>query len=335
MKKVVKLIEDEITLRKERTYSYDIDELHFLEELNSSLHHLENKLFIESTEENHPNIWIIGLPRSATTLLSQIIFNTLDIACTNNLVARFWETPLSGCMLSKAVLGNQKTESYQSNYARTDEIYSPHEFSYFWRTALKMDDLSSYNPLFAENMINWRKLQLTVFNMNRIFGKGMVFKLLEYVGYHIKKFEELFNKSLFIYISRNPRDVAVSIANARLKFYGNLNTWWASYPLDYQELKDKPYWIQIAGQIYYLTQMYQTGIQQIAPSKVITISYEDLCHKPQQFLNEIIRRMKDSFNYEIAYVSEPPQTFAVSKPQISPDIEAKLLEGLQHFNLIG
>ena len=215
-------LERESNLRKKGKYPYNADYIDFLKQLNNKLSGLEKKLLLQDVDENYPNIWIIGLPRSGTTLLSQLIFNCFDIACTNNLVARFWKTPLCGCLLSKIILGDKKSESYESIYGKANDICSPHEFSYFWRSILKIKEISLYNPCIADKGIDWNLLRSKILNMNRIFEKGVVFKTLEFAGYHIKRFHNLFKKSVFIYITRDSRDVALSLAKARLDYYNDL-----------------------------------------------------------------------------------------------------------------
>ena len=61
---------------------------------------LENELTLNAKEE-YCNIFILGLPRSGTTLLSQIIYAGTNCLCVNNLMARFTDAPLVGAMVSK------------------------------------------------------------------------------------------------------------------------------------------------------------------------------------------------------------------------------------------
>src|SRR5581483_9026315 len=92
---------DEISAREKGKHSYNVSDYDFLTGLNKQLIPLESELLDMNVTEEFSNIFILGLPRSGTTLLSQIIFNNLDLACTNNLIARFWDAPLCGTHLSK------------------------------------------------------------------------------------------------------------------------------------------------------------------------------------------------------------------------------------------
>ena len=91
----------------------------FLEKLNEDISELEKELCISSLRETYPNLFILGLPRSGTTFLNQLLFSCLDIVCTNNFMARFPNAPLVGGYLSKIVLGYYKPKRFNSIYGKT------------------------------------------------------------------------------------------------------------------------------------------------------------------------------------------------------------------------
>jgi len=259
----------------------------FLNRLNNELGRLEKELEDE-TEEKYLNIFVLGLPRSGTTLLSQVIFNNLDVKCTNNLMARFWKAPLVGAYLSKLVVGNEKSTTYQSTLGTTGSVSEPHEFSWFWHDLLAVDDITRNDPNEAAAKINWHRVRSILINLNAIFESAMVYKPLELVGCHLEQFNQLFKKALFIHIDREPLDVAYSLAQARLS-RGDLNTWWSSYPPEeeYNFLKDKPYNIQIAGQVIAMRKMYDENLPCLPAEKLLMTSYAELCAHPAVVLERI------------------------------------------------
>jgi sulfotransferase family protein len=322
---------DEFLAREKGNHSYNISDYDFLSRFNKQLVPLENELMDNQVKEDFPNIFILGLPRSGTTLLSQVIFNNLDVACTNNLIARFWDTPLSGTYLSKIVLGNVKPDSYNSKYAATDSVLSPHEFAYFWRKHFLSFDVTTSYPVSRVNEIDWAAFQKIILNMNRIMGKGFVHKPLEIPGYYLEHFLELFKKSIYVYIKRDLEDVVVSIAKARLEHYNVLNRWWGTYPVEYFKLADKNYAEQIAGQIYYLKKMYDENCEKyFKTNRIIIVEYKDLCNDPKQLLNEIMEKVKSVSGYELKQVNEM-KPLKHSVPVISEDIRATLKESLKNY----
>ena len=191
-----------------------MDSQKFLQRFSLSLESLESEL--ESLEDEiYSNIFVMGLPRSGSTLLTQILYNNTDLYCTNNLIARFWDTPLVGTQLSKLTIPKVALSEYKSFYGRTFGIDQPHEFSRFWQQAIKLDDFENYDPQTIAENIDWLQIKSKIINMNKILGGGIVFKPMELVGFHLNSMAENFEKSLFIYIERDSIDVAISILRAR------------------------------------------------------------------------------------------------------------------------
>ena len=87
----------------------------------------------------YTNIYLCGLPRSGTTLTSQIIARGLDLSYINNLAARFWLAPLQGILFSQAVIGKEKLNLFKSDYGKSLELHGIHEFMYFWYDRLNIN----------------------------------------------------------------------------------------------------------------------------------------------------------------------------------------------------
>ncbi|MBC7864471.1 MAG: sulfotransferase [Bacteroidia bacterium] len=322
---------EEFEARSTGKHGYDLSAYDFLTNLNLQLEGLEKKLQDKDVTEEYSNIFILGLPRSGTTLISQLIFNHLDLACVNNLVARFWDAPLTGTYLSKIVLNDTKSFTYSSKYAATDSIVSPHEFAYFWRKHFLSSDVTTSYPPERDALIDWKNVQNIILNMNRIMQKGFVFKTLEITGFYIDRFMKLFPKSIFVYIKRDNEDVAVSIAKARLDHYNTLDRWWATYPLEYNLLADKNYADQIAGQIFYLKKMFDAAVERHwHTNRIIIVEYKDMCADPNKLLGTISGRVKELFKIELQRVGEAP-LLEFSKPAIADEIRTSLNRSLSEY----
>ncbi|MCH8331709.1 MAG: hypothetical protein IH946_10110, partial [Bacteroidetes bacterium] len=170
------------------------------------------------------------------------------VGYVNNLIAKFWLSPVTGITLSRIVLKNGNNTSFTSDFGKTRELFEPHEFGYFWIHWLKMKDMPPYIPTDVESKIDWDGLYQTLLNISDAFGKPFAFKALS-PGHHIARFAEMLDKALFIYIERDPLDVGLSLYQARMEYYNDPAQWWSMFPPEYDALKDLPYWEQIAGQI--------------------------------------------------------------------------------------
>ncbi len=310
-------------------YSKDLKEEDFLLKTNLILKADEEQWYKEH-EIQFPFIFVFGLPRSGTTLLSQFIAHSFDISFINNLVARFWLAPLHGIRLSNVILGRNKKTSFSSDYARTEIISDIHEFGYFWRYWLHKDDIEGVTNINeAEKKINWPLLKLVLSNIQYEFNKPMIFKNI-FGSYHIKKLISLLGKVIFVYIERDESDVAISILNARKKYYKDLTTWWSYMPPDYDKIKDLNYWEQIAGQIFYLKKFYNKKIKE-NNKNVITVSYKELCESPETLAKKIQKRCAELFDFDLRLLKDFPQNFPFRIYQNNNDEKEKFNKLLNQF----
>lgn len=231
-----------------------------------------------------PNIFIFGLPRSGTTLLSQIVAATTNLGYINNLIARFWENPQYGVYLSRSLCLPREI-SFESLHAVTKKITDVHEFGYFWASLLH----HTSSPRLGENegeMIDWNLLKNKVLSINHAFNSGVVYKNT-LVGHYTRLFSHTFAHPFFLYIKRNKLDVAYSILTARKRRYGSIHEWWSMKPFEYDAIKDLDPYEQVAAQMYYLEKDYEGQVKGLDQSRVLTIDYETLCHDPWSCLDEL------------------------------------------------
>ena len=301
-----KSLEDFYDKRKGNYVKPPAEENFFLE-MNKSLLERE-KRFYQDYPIEHPFIFVFGAPRSGTTLLSQLLSASLDCGYINNLIARFWLTPIHGIRLSKATFGAENFSSFRSNYARTKEPQDIHEFGYFWRDLLKKENMSDVTQVRErEKDIDWRYVRSVLASIQQEFDKPMVFKNI-FGSYHLSKLKEILESVVYVYIERDPLDSAISILQARQKYYSDLNTWWSYTPIEYDEIKDLGYMEQIAGQVYFLQRYYKQQVKENADCS-ITIKYEQLAKAPMSVLNDIKVKSQAANGYELKNAQNPPAKF--------------------------
>ncbi|MBS3742319.1 MAG: sulfotransferase [Candidatus Cloacimonetes bacterium] len=278
-------------------YTKSKEEEDFLLNTNKILQDMEKEWY-KDYDIKYPFIFVFGLPRSGTTLLSQFIAHSFKISYINNIMARFWLAPIHGIRLSKNILGNEKTTTYNSDYARTHELSDIHEFGYFWRHWLLKNKISGITNIEdIEKKIEWQQLKIVLANIQNEFKNPMIFKNI-FGSYHMEKLISLLEKVIFVYIERDELDVALSILKARKKYYKDLNTWWSYMPPEYPLLKNFPCEKQIAGQIYYLKKFYNKKVN-TNPEHIVCVTYKELCNEPSNVAKKIQKKSVDLFNYEL------------------------------------
>jgi len=304
----------------------------FLERINNILQKDEEKNYLQESP-NYPFIFVFGLPRSGTTMMSQLLIKSFDLGYINNFMARFWLAPATGIKLSKIILGDKQETELESDFATTKNIYDLHEFGYFWRYWLNIhstnDAIQIQN---REAKTDWHQLQVVLANMQREFNKTMCMKNI-FGAYHIPMLTKLLPQTVWVYIERDPLDVAISILNARKKFFKDLNLWWSTVPPEYPRLKGLNYIEQIAGQVYYLLKFYNEQLNKINSRHIFKVKYKDLCNDPSYYMQEFQDKMIQDFGFQLPG-RKFPEKLKFNYYNINTKEEEKLRDALKNFNLI-
>jgi hypothetical protein len=298
-----------------------------LEQFNQIL--LLKKNDTHSEYAHVPSLFIFGLPRSGTTLLYQIIANCLDVGYIDNIAARFWLSPFYGITLSQVLRNYRQSSDFQSNLGQSADIFGPHEFAYFWHHWLCLKDTKDFaNYDKPSPNIDWVGLKGSLDQMKGLFKKPLVFKTM-FAANFAEDFEKRLDTSFFIYIERNPTDVALSILQARYRYYKNINTWWGTYPPNYYELAKLEVEQQIIGQVLSLREIYRRKIDALSPDRVICFSYQDVCNAPEQVLIDIHKKVVNKFGYNISISCSAPKYFGVSKKRPKDELGKRIFTSLK------
>lgn len=259
----------------------------FIRDFNEYLISFEEDQY-SNLEETWPSVHVIGVPRSGTTLLTQLICSYLDVGYINNLIARFWKAPVTGIRISRKLLGDDCESSLASEYGKTHHIHEPHEFNFFWSDQLDYEDLKVKSIKQAEK-INWERVAHTLKNIIHAFGKPVAFKSFV-LGWHARLMQQHLQKTCFVWIKRNPLNNALSLLETREKYFGSRKSWSTLKPQNYESLKNMTPHEQVAAQVYYMEQTYQEQLSQIPESNYLILQYEEVCTNPAGSL-EAVRDM--------------------------------------------
>ena len=114
------------------------NQLDFLSVMNEKVAEVDDIMF--PNPRHSENIFIVGAPRSGTTLVSQVLAFAFDLGYINNISATYWNAPAFGVLYGNKLV-KRREFSGKSDYGRTAHLSEPHEFGAFWRNKLKYRDL--------------------------------------------------------------------------------------------------------------------------------------------------------------------------------------------------
>lgn len=303
-------------------YRKDEEQEAFLTDLNNALLELEERQK-QDRPKVLPSIHVLGIPRSGTTLLLQQLVSSVELGYVNNLIAAFWMAPRCGIRLSKKLIDPAPESTFRSHYGRTETVEEPHEFGYFWARHLRLEDLLEPEAGHADS-IDWRELKSTIVDMCNIFGRPVVFKSF-LLGWFIPEVERYFDRALFVYVSRDPVETAVSLLHMREEMFGSREEWASLKPRQYSWLKELPYWVQVAGQVYYLGKRFESSLQGIDAGRCIRTSLSKLQSDPDSVIEEIVDRIRTN-GFQPSHVRQVEMSRLKSSLRVSKDRDIQRVE---------
>ena len=283
---MVSRIEPELTDH----YRKDDNEERFLELLNNRLELLDESLYV-NVESPPPSIFVLGLPRSGTTLISQAISSYFNIGCVSNLMATFWKAPICGLRLSQKLSDAKFQSDFQSDYGRTAGLFEPHEFGYFWSSVLSYKELAK-NANVDLQPEGWTKLALVLNNIAHEYGAPFLHKNILF-NWHAAELARQLPNAIFVVAVRDKADAALSLLNMRKRMLGGEQYWASAKPAAFERLKGMNECHQVAGQVHFLQQELDEQLDEIAGNRVLRIGLKDFCADPSEHLNSIEAILND------------------------------------------
>ena len=237
--------------------------------------------------DKFPPIFIIGSPRSGTTVLYQLLCKHLKFGYINNFVSYWPKAPLTATMLYKLFYKNPDQIELNSKYGNSLNISGPSEYGEYWYRWFER------SHKLKTNSKNIKRLRVEISGLTKIHNRPLIFKNVVH-SMRISALNKIFYEPVFIVMKRKKLDIAQSILNARIDLFDDKN-----HPFSVISSKD-----QLNPQISYV----KTIISQIngvysninlengtlGKSNFIFVKYKDLCNNTEKVLkkiqNELIER---------------------------------------------
>ena len=278
----------------ERTPEYrkDPEQEERLKYLNVHFAPLERQLISNFDRPQLPIVFIVGAPRSGSTLLSQTLAQTGSFSYVTNFVARFWMAPYVGMLIEEAfdIRKLERDQSFVSKFGVTEGWVGPHEFGYFWSRWFRFGETHQLDDKELEE-IDLDALRKELAALESVYNKPLCFKYLPF-GLHIPFLAERFENSIFVLCRRQPIYNMQSVLLARSKILGDEAHWWSLRPKEYPNLLSASSYEQIAGQIYYTLKEIETSFSSLSPERFLRILYDDLCSHPREEMSRVIEAVR-------------------------------------------
>jgi len=247
---------------------------------------LERMLVRTHRDPSVPLLFIVGVPRSGTTLLYQLMCTHLDVGYVSNAMARWWMAPIAAARFRSPLSQESRPLSLASDLGRSEGPDGPHEFGWFWQFHLHHED---NDDLDADELDarDFRSAKAELEGLAGYLNRPLVLKALVHVPYKITWLKAQLPQARFIWIHRDPVFVGQSILKAREDRFADPNRWLSVRPRDVSRWTSRSPYEQVAHQIVDLTAAMNRAFASLGSNDGLHVEYDRLVRQPDAELRRI------------------------------------------------
>lgn len=252
--------------------------------LNDSLHPLDRLAAGAGAELPVRPLFVVGLPRSGTTLVYELLVQAFDLAFLTRIFSYTYGMPITTTRLVSRFTRNPSAR-YESTYGRIPGRFSPAENHVMWsRWFQAPDELGHYVPSVLVNETRAEEARRTLAAMTRVAGRQFVFKDV-YFTMSPSAILKAFPSARVIVVQRDFGAVCASVLDARVR--ATEQRWWSISPPFSAEVVDKDLLTQTAFQCVRARQLLERELDTVSRDRCLTVDYEQICHSPAGYMDSI------------------------------------------------
>ncbi len=264
-------------------------------------------------------VFIVGPPRSGTTLLSQILASRFEFASFRMLSAELVYCPVVGAMLERWLMRLAGAgRSFRSDYGRTSGVLGLHEAGEFWYRWFPRGEAvyvaPGKTPKSDLDELNREVTSLAAVNRAPLLHKNT------YNSMRIAPLVEAFPRACFLVATRDPDANARSILKGRYGLLNNPEKWWSVPPKEFPRIRTEHYCDQVVDQVFFIERQILEDRKRYGAEKFLIVSYEELCSDVPRIL-ELAGGFLESHGIPLHVRGEVPDRFDCSTGPRFPEEE--------------
>lgn len=256
----------------------------------------------------HP-VFLVGAPRSGTTLAYQLITNCLPVAYFPNAADNYPRTPVAATWLLRKAI-REYSSDFASSRGYTYGLAGPSQGDRIWARWFG----ASMSPVSPGAMIakDISCARATVGAIAGILRGPFVNKSIAN-SVRIPALAQVFPGSLFVHVKR---DLVFTAQSQYLNYLcqpladGRIKRWTSAKPPEYPRLVDLPLVAKATAQVYYVQKCVERELCEVEQS--IEIQYDSMCADPRACLDRV-RAHPALSDCELVNRRDPPEAFPASR----------------------
>ncbi len=258
-------------------------------------------------------LFIVGAPRSGSTLLYQLIVRRFDVTYLANRHCAFFGAP---SLVER--FGGRKASppaEYSSAHGLTRGPWGPSECGPFWYRFFRKSP--QHVPLADARPQDLRRLRAALRALGGAGRRPIVFKNL-LNALRVEPIAAALPEARFVVITRDLTEHARSILAARQRANGEVQSWWSAEPPGWERLATGTPAEQAIGQIEAIHATIDGAREQIGPDRFADVGYESLVADVGTTLDGVAAFAQDA-GISLAVRANVPTEFARPPGAALPD----------------
>ncbi len=251
---------------------------------NRLLHRLESTRADGGTSPlEFPPVFIIGAPRTGSTLLCQTMVDYFDIGYFSNLHCAFFGAPsLAQRVLAPAL--RRRRSDFRSVHGQTRGWHAPSECGKFWYQFFRSDpQVVGVNDVKVAEMA---RLRGALRSLGDEFERPVLFKNI-FNALRLEPLARAVPEATFIVLNRDIVDAAHSILETRHRLFQDYAAWWSCMPENTDRLTRLPAHEQVVEQIRGVYRLIENARRNLDDARFLDITYEEFCANTSETLERI------------------------------------------------
>lgn len=234
----------------------------------------------------HPCVFIIGPPRSGSTIVYQVLTSLLDVSYVDNLANLARYNPYFGLWLSHRISAGKPHKSYTSQYGQTsrDGLHAPAEALFFYQWFPRDRHYTELSDLTPEQISQFRQTIHAMINRHQraLFIKNLSFSL------RLQVLREVLPGARYIVVRRNPLYTAQSLLLAMRNNKANEGRVWGILPKDFEQLEGLSIHEMVVKQVYLIEKQIHDDLNRVPKENILYIDYEKLATGLESTIGQVL-----------------------------------------------
>ncbi len=247
--------------------------------LTSILARCERAALARTPDCRYPPIFLLGVPRSGTTLLYQLLIHCFELSYFCNVAERHSRYAATMTSLFRSLIRRARID-FENDYGHTPGLRGPSEGLDIWHRWFP-DGYVDHTHLTPRARIELRR---TIAAIQAAVGAPFLNKDPHHCV-RIRALNVAFPRCIYVYIHRDPAANAASLLNMRLRRaargQGCLSTWISVKPKEYVGLAQSDPITQVCGQVHYCARNALEDLRALPRERYVIVSYERMCADPE------------------------------------------------------